>query len=74
MYCDDASEQNALDPFDSPSDSPLSSPSSSEEELYNKLALQEPLAPQPLQAAGSRRAAPPPPPRNTKPQLKENSP
>lgn len=69
---DDPSEQNALDPFDLPGDSPLSSPSSSEEELYNKLALQEPLAPRPIHAAGSRRP-PPPPPRSTKPPLKDVS-
>lgn len=56
-----------LDPFELSSDSPLSSPSSSEEELYNKLALQEPIAPQPMQAS-TRRPAPPPPSRSSKPQ------
>ncbi|KAI0346811.1 inositol polyphosphate phosphatase [Trametopsis cervina] len=60
------------DPFDSPAESPLSSPSSSEEELYNKLALQEPLAPEPAPAAISARRPPPPPPRTTKPQSKDN--
>ena len=59
-----------FDPFDSPDESPLLSPSSSEEDLYNKLALQEPLAPQPVPAR--RAPPPPPPPRGSKPQVKDS--
>ncbi|KAI0082404.1 inositol polyphosphate phosphatase [Panus rudis PR-1116 ss-1] len=61
-------------PFDSPEESPLSSsPSSSEEELYQALTLQTPLAPQPINPTG-RRAPPPPPPRNSKPAAGEDTP
>ncbi|KAI0700745.1 inositol polyphosphate phosphatase [Cytidiella melzeri] len=70
VYMGDAPSQANFDPFDSPNESPLSSPSSSEEELYNKLALQEPLAPEPLPAR--RAPPPPPPPRTTKPQLQDS--
>ncbi|KAI0089103.1 inositol polyphosphate phosphatase [Irpex rosettiformis] len=67
-YLGEAPLRPNFDPFDSPDESPLLSPSSSEEDLYNKLALQEPLAPQPVSA----RRAPPPPPRGSKPQLKDS--
>ncbi|KAI0939420.1 hypothetical protein AcV5_000847 [Taiwanofungus camphoratus] len=55
--------RRSSNPFDSPNDSPLSSsPSSSEEELYQALTLQSPMAP--VQAGGRR--PPPPPPRSVK--------
>ncbi|CAL1701192.1 unnamed protein product [Somion occarium] len=69
-----SSKSPPYNPFDSPTDSPISSsPSSSEEELYQALTLQAPIAPQPLQAV-RRPPPPPPPPRTRKPSTKDSPP
>ncbi|TCD69866.1 inositol polyphosphate 5-phosphatase [Steccherinum ochraceum] len=71
-FADLSVQSGPYNPFDSPIDSPLSSsPSSSEEELYQALTLQAPIAPEPAQSSASatRRPPPPPPSRSTKPRL-----